>query len=45
MSETVNIETSKDYVKFSVTGESGSGNILLKPNDSGKDDRIELEVE
>ncbi len=42
----VNIETSKEYVRFSVSGDSGSGNILLKPNNSGKgEEKVELEVE
>jgi proliferating cell nuclear antigen len=30
ISETINIETSKENVKFSVTGEIGSGSVTIK---------------
>jgi proliferating cell nuclear antigen len=34
LGDTVSIATTKDGVRFSVTGELGTGNISLKPTDA-----------
>ena len=36
LSETLQIETSKENVKFSINGEHGKGCITIKSNDSDK---------
>ena len=36
--ELVSIETNKDHIKFAISGEHGSGSILIKANDSDKKD-------
>lgn len=43
----VNIETSKEYVKFSINGENGTGNITLKQkyDPEKKDENVTLEVD
>jgi len=46
ISETVNIETSKESIKFSVSGEIGAGSITIKANDSEKkEEQTILEVD
>lgn len=46
ISETVQIETSKDAIKFQVTGEIGGGTITIKANDSEKkEEQTILEVD
>ena len=30
LAETVTIETTKEYVRFSISGDNGTGNIMLK---------------
>lgn len=43
--ETMQISASKDGVKFSVQGDLGSGNVMLKPRESDKpDERVSLTV-
>lgn len=42
----VNIETSKENVKFSISGEHGKGQITLNTRDSDKtEDRVQLDVD
>lgn len=42
----MNIETTKEYVKFSINGENGSGSILLKAQDAQrKEDSTIIEVD
>jgi hypothetical protein len=42
----VTIETSKEYVKFSINGENGTGSTMLKANDAEKkEDSTILEVD
>ncbi|KAL4426763.1 hypothetical protein ABPG74_006541 [Tetrahymena malaccensis] len=46
ISETVEIETSKESVKFSVQGDIGAGSITVKNNQSDKDvDRVDLQID
>jgi proliferating cell nuclear antigen len=46
LSETVNIETNKNYIKFIVTGEVVGGSVQIEANESAsKDDRIFINVE
>ena len=35
LSETIKIETNKDHIKFSITGEIGTGNSILSQKDTG----------
>lgn len=43
--ETMQVNASKEGIKFSVQGEVGSGNVMLKPRESEKpDDRVSLTV-
>jgi len=43
--ETMMVNASKEGIKFSVTGDIGSGNVLLKPRESEKaEDRVSLTV-
>merc|ERR1712188_367024 len=43
--ETMQISASKDGIKFSVQGDLGNGNVMLKPRDSDKlEDRVSLTV-
>jgi hypothetical protein len=42
----VRIETTKEYVKFSVVGELGSGSTLLRAKESDKEEqRVTLDVQ
>ena len=42
----VRIETTKEYIKFSVVGELGSGSTLLRAKDSEKEEqRVTLDVQ
>lgn len=46
LSETVNIETNKNFIKFTVSGEVVGGNVKIEANDStSQDDRIFINVE
>lgn len=45
ISETLNIETSKEAVRFSVSGEIGSSTITIKHNEGDKDEKCLLEVD
>ena len=45
LSETVSIETRKDYVQFGVKSESVGGTIKIEQNDSKDDDELKIEVE
>ena len=46
LSETVSIETNKNFVKFSVTGENIGGSVKLEANDlSTKDEQISIKVD
>ena len=47
LSETITIETSKEHVKFSVVGEIGSGETLIKANENTEkeDDRVILDID
>jgi proliferating cell nuclear antigen len=46
LSESVAIETNKQYIKFSVTGEVVGGTIKLEANDTdSKDDMISIKVD
>ncbi len=45
LSETIRIETNKEQIRFSITGDIGSGNAVLSQKDSGSDDAVELNVE
>merc|ERR550537_828971 len=43
--ETMQISASKDGIKFSVQGDLGSGNVMLKPRESDKvEERVNLTV-
>merc|ERR1739845_211051 len=43
--ETMQIQASKDGIRFSVQGDVGTGNVMLKPRDSEKpEDRVSLTV-
>merc|ERR1712084_100101 len=43
--ETMQIQASKDGIRFSVQGDVGTGNVVLKPRDSEKpEDRVSLTV-
>jgi len=44
--ETMTIEATKEYIKFSVQGDVGTGNVMLKPRDAEKpEDRVSLKVQ
>merc|ERR1711953_1017168 len=44
--ETMQIKASKEYIKFSVQGDVGTGNVMLKPRDAEKpEDRVSLKVQ
>lgn len=46
ISETVEIETSKESVKFSVSGDIGNGSITIKNNQGDKEtDRVNLQID
>jgi len=46
LSETINIETTKEAISFSVNGDIGSGSVKLKGNQSEKiDEATKLEVD
>jgi proliferating cell nuclear antigen len=46
LTKSVNIETSKEFVKFGVVGEIGGGEILLRPSETEKGgEKTTLEVE
>merc|ERR1712014_226621 len=43
--ETMQMSASKEGIKFSVAGDLGSGNVMLKPRDSDKpEDKVSLSV-
>lgn len=44
--ETMTIEATKDHIKFSVHGDHGTGNVVMKPRDAEKsEDRVALRVD
>merc|ERR1711862_307695 len=43
--ETISVQASKEGIRFSVQGDIGTGNVLLKPRDSDKpEERVQLTV-
>ena len=46
LSETIKIETNKDHIKFSITGEIGTGSSVLSQKDNGNDgESVVLDVD
>lgn len=45
LSETIRIETNKEQIRFSITGDIGSGNAVLTQKDTGNEDAVILEVD
>jgi proliferating cell nuclear antigen len=45
LSETIKIETNKECIKFSITGEIGAGNAVLNQRDTGDENAVALEVD
>lgn len=45
LSETIKIETNKECIKFSITGEIGAGNAVLNQRDTGDENSVALEVD
>lgn len=45
LSETIRIETNKEQIRFSITGDIGSGNAVLTHKDTGSEDSVLLDVD
>lgn len=44
LSETIRIETNKEQIRFSITGDIGSGNAVLTQKDTGNEDAVVFDV-
>jgi proliferating cell nuclear antigen len=45
LSETIKIETNKECIKFSITGEVGTGNAVLNQRETGDENEVSLQVD
>lgn len=45
LSETIKIETNKECIKFSITGEVGTGNAVLNQRETGDENEVSLVVD
>jgi len=45
LSETIKIETNKECIKFSISGEVGTGNAVLNSRETGDENEIALQVD